>query len=187
MLEALQQLDGSILMAIQGLRLDWLNPIAEAFTTLGNAGALWIVLSVVMLCWKPTRRAGMLALFAMLLGLLVTNVTIKPLVDRPRPWLDLPIVPLVAEHDPHSFPSGHTCAAFAAGMIWVRTLPWRPARWAAAVAAVCMGLSRLYVGVHYPTDVAVGAVIGALCAWAVWTLYLIWRRKRSLEGRGLTD
>lgn len=186
MLEALQQLDSSLLLAIQSMRQDWLDPVAAVFTTLGNAGMLWIGLSLVMLCWKPARRAGALALLAMLLGLLVTNVTIKPLVERPRPWLDLPIVPLVTERDPHSFPSGHTCAAFAAGMIWVRTLPWRPARWAAAVLAVCMGLSRLYVGVHYPTDVAAGALIGALCAWVVWRLYLGIKKKRTLGGRGLT-
>ena len=67
---------------------------------------------------KRTRKAGVLALIAMALGLLVTNFTIKPLVERPRPWLDWPIAPLVVEDDPNSFPSGHTCAAFAAAMIW---------------------------------------------------------------------
>lgn len=177
MLEALQQLDGSLLLWIQTLHLSWLDPVVSAFTSLGNAGMLWIALSLAMVCWRPTRRAGILALLAMLLGLLVTNLTIKPLVERPRPWLDLPIVPLVTEDDPHSFPSGHTCAAFAAGMIWVRTLPWKWGRVLAAALAVCMGLSRLYVGVHYPTDVLAGALIGALCAWAVWQLYTRWAEK----------
>ena len=104
MLEALQNLDGGLLLAIQGLRQDWLDPIAAGFTTLGNAGVLWIVLSALMLCWRPTRKAGLLALLAMLLGLVCTNLTIKPLVERPRPWLDLPILPLLAEKDPHSVP-----------------------------------------------------------------------------------
>ena len=100
MLEALLNLDASLLLAIQDLRLDWLDPIVAFYTQLGNAGLLWIVLSLSVLCWRPTRRAGALALTAMVLGLLVTNVTIKPLVERTRPWLDLPILPLVVENDP---------------------------------------------------------------------------------------
>lgn len=185
MLETLQQLDGSLLLWIQTLHLSWLDPVVSAYTTLGNGGLVWIVLSLAMVCWKPTRKAGILAILAMLLGLLVTNVTIKPLVERARPWLDLPLDPLVVENDPHSFPSGHTCAAFAAGMIWVRTLPWKWGRVLAAVLAVCMGLSRLYVGVHYPTDVLVGAVVGSLCAWVVWKLYIRWaERNGRLDGRG---
>ncbi len=185
MLEALQQADGSLLLWIQTLHISWLDPLVATFTTLGNAGLLWIGLSLIMLCWRPTRKAGFLALLAMVLGLLVTNVTIKPLVERARPWLDLPIVPLVVENDPHSFPSGHTCAAFASGMIWLRTLPWKRGRVLAVVLAVCMGLSRLYVGVHYPTDVLAGAVIGSLCAWIAWRLYIYWeKRHHKLDGPG---
>ena len=72
-----------------------------------------------------------------------------------------------------------TLAAFAAGMVWLRALPWRWGRTAAPVLAVCMGLSRLYVGVHYPTDVLVGALIGALCAWIVWRACQAWEEKRD--------
>ena len=176
MLETLQQLDGSLLLWIQTLHLSWLDPVVAAFTSLGNAGMLWIVLSLVMVCWKPTRKAGILALLAMGLGLLVTNVTIKPLVERARPWLDLPITPLVVENDPHSFPSGHTCAAFAAGLAWAGTCSARWARIAAVVSAVCMGLSRLYVGVHYPSDVLAGALIGSLAALAALALARRWER-----------
>lgn len=179
MLDTILQLDGELLVAIQGLHMGWLDPIVSCYTKLGDAGLLWIALSLAMLFWKPTRRAGALALGAMALGLIVTNLTIKPLLSRPRPWLDWPIVPLVTEKDPNSFPSGHTCAAFAAGMIWVRTLPWRWGRIAAAAAAVLMGLSRLYVGVHYPTDVLVGAVIGSLCAWAAWKAYQLYSDRKD--------
>ena len=179
MLDTILQLDGQLLVAIQGLHTTWLDPIVSVYTKLGDAGLLWIALSLAMLFHKPTRRAGMLSLAAMLLGLLATNITIKPLLERPRPWLDWPIVPLVTEKDPNSFPSGHTCAAFAAGLSWARTLPWRWGRIAAVIAAVCMGLSRLYVGVHYPTDVLAGAVIGALCAWAAWKAYQIYRDRKD--------
>lgn len=179
MLDTILQLDGELLVAIQGLHMSWLDPIVSFYTKLGDAGLLWIALSLVMLLWKPTRKAGALALCAMILGLVVTNITIKPLLSRPRPWLDWPIVPLVTEKDPNSFPSGHTCAAFAAGMVWVRTLPWRWGRIAAVAAAVVMGLSRLYVGVHYPTDVLAGAIIGSLCAWAAWKAYNLYSDRKN--------
>ena len=172
-METLLALDGNLLLAIQGLHQPWLDPVAAGFTRLGNAGILWIVLSLAMLCWRPTRKAGVLGLLALVLGALCTNVVLKHLVARPRPWLSLPLVPLVAEHDPNSFPSGHTCAAFAAGLAWARALP-RPWGAAAVLSAVLMGLSRLYVGVHYPSDVLVGALIGTLCAWAAWKIYQTW-------------
>ena len=167
MLQTFQNLDGAVLLAIQGLRQDWLDPLVEGYTALGNAGMLWIVLAAAMLFWKPTRKAGALAVAAMLLGLLCTNVILKPLVARERPWLHVAgLIPLIAEPDPYSFPSGHTTAAFAAGMTWVRTLPRKWMRGLAVGMAVCMGLSRLYVGVHYPGDVLGGALVGSLCAWA---------------------
>lgn len=179
MLAFFQQMDGGLLLAIQGMRLEALNPLVKGFTALGNAGLLWLLLSVLLLCRKSTRRAGALALGALALGFLCTNLTIKPLVHRPRPWLALAeLVPLIHEGDPHSFPSGHATAAFAAGMVWARELPRKGLRVLAAAMAVCMALSRLYVGVHYPSDVVCGAAVGALCAWVVRT---VWRR---FEARG---
>lgn len=181
MFDALLQLDGTVLLWIQeNIRTVSLSVILAPFTMLGNAGLLWIVLSLAMLCVPKTRKAGALALCAMALGLVVTNLTIKPLVSRPRPWLVVEgLGHIVEENDPNSFPSGHTCAAFAAGLIWLRTLPWRWGRIAAVMLAVLMGLSRLYVGVHYPSDVLAGAVIGALCAWAVWNVYQMYRRNKT--------
>ena len=172
MLETLCRLEGPVLLWIQeAVRQPWLNPAVEAYTRLGNAGLLWIVLSLAMLCMPKTRKAGALALLAMVLGLLCTNVVLKHLVGRTRPWIDVAgLIPLVNEPDPNSFPSGHTCAAFAAGLSWARALPRRWMGAAAVLLAVCMGLSRLYVGVHYPTDVLAGAAVGSLCAWAAWKI-----------------
>ena len=183
MLEAIQSMDAGLLLAIQSIRLDFLNPIIEVFTQLGNAGILWIVLSVAMLCFKKTRKAGAVSLLAMIFGLLCTNVVLKHLVARPRPWLDVPgLVNLVYEGDPNSFPSGHTCAAFAAGVAWLKLLPWKWGRVGAMVLAVCMGLSRLYVGVHYPTDVLAGAVVGTLCG-----LLALWVYRRFLNREHAPD
>ena len=147
------------------------GPITDAFfagyTTLGNMGLCWIILSAVMLFFKKTRKAGLAGLFALLVGFLCTNVVLKPLVGRPRPWLSVEGLSfLVTENDPHSFPSGHTCASFAAALAWRPYLSKRRAN-TALVCAFLMGFSRLYVGVHFPTDVLCGALIGGLSGYLV--------------------
>ena len=150
MLETIQIFDETALLWIQEtVRQAWLDPLVEFYTTLGNGGLLWIVLSLALLCWRPTRKVGAAALLALLLGALCTNVVLKNLVQRPRPYTVVEgLIPLLTSGDPNSFPSGHTCAAFAAGLAWAGTCSARWARIAAVVSAVCMGLSRLYVGVH---------------------------------------
>ena len=180
MLSVLQTLDGGALLWIQENLRGLLDPVVEGYTTLGNTGLMWIVLSLAMLCWKPTRKAGVAALAAMVLGLLCTNVVLKHLVARPRPWLDVAgLVPLIQEPDPNSNPSRHTSPAFAAASAWWRTLPRRWMRWTGLVLAVCMGLSRLYVGVHYPSDVIAGALVGLFCGWAAWKLLQLWEERRG--------
>ena len=157
------------------IRCVGLDTFAVRFTSLGNAGMIWIALSLVMLCFKRTRKAGITGLLALALGAVITNLTLKPLVHRGRPWLVVEgLKAMVEPGDPHSFPSGHTCAAFAATCGWWCYLP---KKWGitALVCAALMGLSRLYIGVHFPTDVLVGALVGGLCGW---TAGQIGRNKR---------
>ncbi|MEG2420918.1 MAG: phosphatase PAP2 family protein [Oscillospiraceae bacterium] len=181
------ELEGAILLWIQEvLRCGILDPILSVYTQLGNGGLLFIALALGMLFFPKTRKAGVLALLAMALGFLCTNVVLKNLVGRVRPWLTVEgLIPLVAEHDPNSFPSGHTCAAFAAAGVWMKTLPTRWAKWVALGGAILMGFSRLYVGVHFPSDVLVGAAIGLLASFAVCALWY-WaeqmRNKKRKDG-----
>lgn len=160
--------EGPILLWIQEYMR---GPLTDRFfahyTALGNAGLVWIALSVLFLLFKRTRKAGIAGLLALLIGFVGTNLILKPLAHRTRPWLVVEgLAALVLEGDPHSFPSGHTCAAFAAACAWH---PRLPGRWGnlALVCAVLMGFSRLYVGVHFPTDVLAGALVGILSAWLV--------------------
>ena len=158
-------------------------------TLFGDGGVFWIAVAVVLLLFAKYRKTGFSMGMALVLGLLVCNILLKPQVARIRPYnfqlqeYGREITLLVKGLNDYSFPSGHTCAAFAAGMIWARALPVRWMRAAAAVLALCMGLSRLYVGVHYLTDVLAGAVVGTLCAWAAWKIGLMivgyWKRQAA--------
>lgn len=180
--EVIQQLDERALVWIaQNVRCALLDPFMKLYTQLGNTGMLFIVLGLLMLLFKPTRKAGVSALCAMLIGLVVVNFTIKPLAARDRPWLVIEnFVNLVSEKDPNSFPSGHTNAAFAFALAVCMAAPKRWMKITAVCMAAVMGLSRLYVGVHFPSDVAAGAVIGSLCGLAgAWVVRQAWERVQT--------
>ena len=172
---ALSQFEGQFLLWGQEvLRQPWLSPIVAFYTKLGDHGLIWIAVCLLMLLWPKTRRAGWAGVFALLCSLLCTNVILKHLFTRPRPWL----VPLVAEGDPNSFPSGHSSAALASAAAWWHYLP-RPWRTVGLACGLLMALSRLYVGVHFPTDVLCGVLVGLFCGWCGWRLEQTLSRKRE--------
>lgn len=184
--EVIQQLDEQALVWIaEHVRCAVLDPLMKVYTQMGNTGMLFIALGVLLLFFKPTRRAGVSALCAMLIGLVVVNFTIKPLVARARPWLVIEsFVNLVPEHDPNSFPSGHTNAAFAFALAVCMSAPKKWMKVSAVCAAAVMGLSRLYVGVHFPSDVLAGAVIGSLCGLlGAWVVSKAWERLHTARQR----
>ena len=162
--------------------LDWiaatlwcpfLDAVMPLITLLGDAGIFWMAMAAVLLLFKKTRRVGLGMGFAMLMGLLLCNLTLKPLCQRPRPYdyqYDVfgKMIPLIIErqHD-FSFPSGHTIASFeAAGVIMLNNKKWGIA---ALILACLIAFSRLYLYVHYPTDVLVSIVLGlALALFGNW-------------------
>ena len=168
----LASVEGGVLLWIQeALRGPVQDAVVMAFTSLGNSGILFIVAGVILLLFKKTRRVGLAALLALLIGYLITNLTLKPLVARPRPWLDVEgLVHLLGESAYRSFPSGHSTSAFAFAFALLFGAPKKWMKWAAMIVAVLMGLSRLYVGVHYPTDIAGGILVGLLAGWLAWLL-----------------
>lgn len=180
----IESIDAQILLWIQDyVRIALLDPIVKGFTALGNGGLIWVAVSVAMVCWKPTRKAGLVSALALIFSLLFTNLGLKPLISRTRPYYVVEgLIPLVTSSDLNSFPSGHTSAAFAAGLAWAAVLPKKWMRVTAVVQAFLMGLSRLYVGVHYPTDVLVGALVGTGCALlSVWVMKAVERRRNPME------
>ncbi len=166
-------LDAAVTGAVHGLyglAGGFFTPLAQIFDLLGKGGALLIAVSLALILFPRTRRVGTVMLLALGVGALITNVALKPMVYRPRPytfegsiyhqvWL------LVGQHteSDFSFPSGHTTAATGAMLAIFLTCPKRKS-WVALLFALCMGISRIYLGVHYFTDVLAGFAAGAVGA-----------------------
>lgn len=172
MLELLTNIDSNILLFIQEhIRTPLLTPAVTLVTSLGNAGLIWIAASLLLLLSKKTRLYGYMGIAALLASLLVNNIFLKNIVKRLRPYDAIHgLVPLVQKPVDFSFPSGHTGSSFAAACVFYRQLP-KKAGIPAVILAAAIGLSRLYVGVHYPTDVLAGTLTGIAASymgeWAV--------------------
>ena len=153
--------DLSVLDALQRCRTPFMDSFFSALTHLGDKGIVWIALALVLLCVPKTRRLGLCVALALILDLLLCNILIKPLVGRIRPYAIRDVVLLVRAPTDASFPSGHAASAFAAAT----ALAWRRSRLAipAVILAALICFSRLYLYIHYPTDVFAGIALGALC------------------------
>ena len=153
--------------------MDFIMPIITVF---GDAGIFWMIWAALLVFFPKTRKIGLGMAFAMVLGLLVCNVTLKPLVGRMRPydyqikelgktWQDILVGGKLLVETPHdfSFPSGHTIASFeACGVLMLNDkrmgIP-------ATILAILIAFSRMYLYVHYPTDVIFSVFAGILFAF----------------------
>jgi membrane-associated phospholipid phosphatase len=139
-------------------------------THLGDSGMIWILLTLGMLLLPGKRRTGAVLAAALCIDLILCNGILKNLVARVRPFdVNTAVQLLVKAPRDFSFPSGHTAASFTAVMALYLTgekklfLP-------ALVLAVLIAFSRLYLYVHYPTDVLGGVFVGLLCGYLGWQL-----------------
>ena len=141
--------------------LDFLMPIV---TLIGEGGILWIAITLLLLIFKKTRKTGFVMALALIFGLLVGNLTLKPLIARPRPYsIDTDVYLLIDGLSDYSFPSGHTLACFE-GAVSLLLCKCKKTGTLALIAAFVVAFSRVYLYVHYPTDVIVGAILGTLFA-----------------------
>ena len=164
-MSAIFEFDRGILLWIQEvLRHPVANPIMIFITHLGDYGILWIALTLVMMCFRKTRRVGVTCAISMIFGLIVVNVVLKNWVARTRPYELIEELMLMTEkqHD-LSFPSGHATNSLACAWVMFRKMKKRYGVPALALALIIC-YSRLHVGVHYPTDVLAGIAIGIAAA-----------------------
>ncbi len=146
------------------IRQPWLDKIMVVYTGLNDAGRISILTCVSLLVLRKYRKVGLCASFALAFETLIINMILKPLVARPRPYIISEAIDVLVHHQgDFAFPSGHTGSAFAVAGVMLLCMPKKYGI-PAFLFALLMGVSRMYVGVHYFTDVLAGAGIGLGCA-----------------------
>lgn len=162
MTAAVLEFDAEILRFVQeSIRFPALTAVMRFFSTIGDMGLVWILLGLVLVCIRRTRRGGIDMLCALTVEFALCDLVIKRLAARARPyllleWLEL----LVHEEASFSFPSGHSASSFACAAALTCAFGKKGAL--AFIPAALIALSRIYVGVHYPSDVLIGAVLGSV-------------------------
>ena len=156
------------------LQCAFLDKLMPMITVLGDGGAFWIACAVLMMLLKKYRKTGVSAALALIFGLLLCNIYLKPTIARIRPYdfqeqMGIIINLLIEREHSFSFPSGHTIASFeAATAILLRN---KKLGTAAMILAILIAFSRMYLYVHYPTDVIVSVFLGIglafLASWIV--------------------
>ncbi len=133
-------------------------------TLLGSGGIIWILFAVIMLCQKKYRRGGIVLLIGLAIGAVLGNLIIKPIVSRPRPYeLNEAVKILIGPPHGSSFPSGHTIASSTAA--YIITYFNKKAGYIAVPIAILIIFSRMYLYVHFPSDIIGGLFVGLLTAY----------------------
>ncbi|MBE6878725.1 MAG: phosphatase PAP2 family protein [Ruminococcaceae bacterium] len=153
----------SFLYFLQELHTPILDSIMLFFTKMGNIGMPWLAIAAVLLCFKKTRPCGIAILASLLIKELLGNLILKNLIARDRPcWIDTAVPLLIASPSSYSFPSGHTFDGFAASVSIL--LYYKKSGILAIIVAAVIAFSRMYLFVHFPTDVLASVVLGILVA-----------------------
>lgn len=162
--------DFAILDAIQALCASpTLDAVMPVITTLGNFGAIWALIGCGLLLSPRYRKFGIGIFVALGLSLIIGSLIMKPLFGRMRPFNSNPsIALLIPGPTDSSFPSGHTMSAFAAATVLCFIPRKPPVKIAALTGAALIAASRLYLYVHYPTDILGGIVFGIACGLIAW-------------------
>lgn len=143
--------------------------IFPLLSRIGNAGAVWLTAAIFLGYNRHTRSFALMLFFSMVLAHIISQI-LKPIIGRPRPFVQSPGVRLLI-HTPggYSCPSGHSASSFAAAtVIWLFSSRFGTA---ALILAVLIAFSRVFLFVHYPSDTILGSLLGVLCAFIVIYLY----------------
>lgn len=165
-------------------RTVWLDMLMPLITRLGDAGTIWIIMTICLLISSKYRKTGIALCIALVLDVIICNGILKPLIARVRPYNINTMIQLLIPHPADfSFPSGHTAASFTAVSVlyFSRQKLWIPAM----ILALLIAFSRLYLYVHYPSDVAAGMFLGSVLGFIGYKLsdYLEIRNKKTSDIR----
>lgn len=166
MINFIQSLDNSVLLFIKdNMHSFAMDRAMIFFTSIGNSGLIWIFAAIILLISKKHRKTGIVLAISLILGAVLGEAIIKNIVQRPRPCVNIPAADmLIAKPLSYSFPSGHTTSSFAAAGVLAKYYRGY-APWFFIMAAI-IAFSRLYLYVHYPSDVLAGIILGILCSKA---------------------
>lgn len=172
---------GTNLFIQENLRNPLLDSLMKTYTVLNNAGILAIGIVVFFVLVKGLREVGVVMALSLATQAVFNNILLKPLVARMRPYeYSEKVVLLVGKANDFSFPSGHTGSAFAIAVVVCLMLP-RKYGIVALGMAVLMGYSRLYVGIHYPTDVLGGALLGVITSYLSYFVFRRYEARKELN------
>lgn len=166
MISCIKKWDNRVLSRIYNLHSPLLGKIMVIISTMGNKGAVWFGLGAPLVINSQSRITGIKFILSILLASFVGEIVIKRLVARMRPSMFIMDEKmLIKKPSTYSFPSGHTSSSVAGATILVIAY----GIWAVPVVifGILMGFSRLYLRVHYPSDVIAGAVLGVACGLVV--------------------
>lgn len=178
MLQVFSEWEGGFLLFLQEVvRNPVLDKIMQFITSLGDKGLVPIFICLALLCIRKYRKAGAAAALSLALEFIVVNLILKNVFARIRPYEVIEGLELIT-HRPSdfSFPSGHSGISFAIASVLFLTMPKKVGIPTVIVAAL-VAFSRLYLGVHYPSDVLVGSLIGCLTGWVAWKI--VYRKKKE--------
>ncbi|QVK17051.1 phosphatase PAP2 family protein [Mycoplasmatota bacterium] len=178
-------LDYSILDFIQKiLASPFMDKVMEFFTILGDHGMVWVIICAILLISPKTRYISLVALVALLFSLIFNDQILKNIIQRDRPFVGLEDIQLLIKApSSYSFPSGHTCSSFAAAFVFGKYFK-KPYSIITYILASLIAFSRLYLYVHFPSDVIVGCLMGFICSFLAILLfnqYKVYQERKLLK------
>ncbi len=173
-MEYIQSFDDSIILFINEIRGGlFTDSIMKFISFLGNGGWFYILIGLIMILFIKRNpnigKWGIILLVSLAISAIIVNIGIKPYFARIRPFDRLMLDIIINKPSDYSFPSGHTTAAFGAAVVFLYMN--KKIGFFMIIFAILMGISRMYLLVHFPSDVICGAIIGSITSIIVCKIF----------------